>query len=67
MTLSEIIIILVNYIGKLDTNVGVTYGFPCILVMKGGFFFITGTITSGKLKKDIVKGSMCGGKSDLLL
>lgn len=38
MTLSEIIIILVNYIGKLDTNVGVTYGFPCILVMEGGFF-----------------------------
>lgn len=30
-------------------------------------FFITGTITSGKLKKDIVKGSMCGGNSDLLL
>lgn len=25
-------------------------------------FFITGTITSGKLKKDIVKGSMCGGE-----
>lgn len=38
--LSEIIIILVNYIGKFDINVGVMYGFLCILVMKGGFFLL---------------------------